>query len=348
MSTVEEFAKRFGKPRRTIAWGASLGGMITTGLAERHGHRFAGALSMWGAGRRRRQLEQHPRPDLRHPNPADDVQHAARRPARPGLRARVGGRADLGTRRRTGHSPGPGPHRARRGTAQHPGVDHRVVAGAGARRLRHRTTQPVRAVAQHHLHRAARPPGGGDLGWWQHVVEHRSELRTPARPLRRPPRSRGALRPRGTVAHGGPRDPCQGTSDLGRSGRGGVHDPLPDVHRTTGHPAVHDPHHRGRGRAGAGPARLRRRGTRRRLREVAPSGVRPSRRPLHLHHRGDHGGVGRTGEAGGHRPVARYGPERAERLGGTARPRRDARIPDLPAGTVPAALRPRTVTEVAD
>ncbi|GGP34021.1 alpha/beta hydrolase family protein [Saccharothrix coeruleofusca] len=48
LSTVDEFAKRFGKPRRTIAWGASLGGMITTGLAERHGHRFDGALAMCG------------------------------------------------------------------------------------------------------------------------------------------------------------------------------------------------------------------------------------------------------------------------------------------------------------
>ena len=35
-------------PRRTIAWGTSLGGMITTGLAERHGHRFAGTLAMCG------------------------------------------------------------------------------------------------------------------------------------------------------------------------------------------------------------------------------------------------------------------------------------------------------------
>ena len=31
-----------------MAWGTSLGGMITTGLAERHGHRFAGALAMCG------------------------------------------------------------------------------------------------------------------------------------------------------------------------------------------------------------------------------------------------------------------------------------------------------------
>lgn len=48
VSTVDEFVDRFGRPRRAIAWGTSLGGMITTGLAERYGHRFAGALAMCG------------------------------------------------------------------------------------------------------------------------------------------------------------------------------------------------------------------------------------------------------------------------------------------------------------
>jgi hypothetical protein len=48
LSTLDVFADRFGSPRRTIAWGTSLGGMITTGLAGRHGHRFAGALAMCG------------------------------------------------------------------------------------------------------------------------------------------------------------------------------------------------------------------------------------------------------------------------------------------------------------
>ncbi|MPZ79194.1 MAG: hypothetical protein GEV28_01845 [Actinophytocola sp.] len=49
VATLEdEFADRFGRPRRAIAWGTSLGGMITTGLAERHGRRFAGALAMCG------------------------------------------------------------------------------------------------------------------------------------------------------------------------------------------------------------------------------------------------------------------------------------------------------------
>ena len=48
IATIDLFRERFGRPRRTIAWGTSLGGMITTGLAERHGHRFAGTLAMCG------------------------------------------------------------------------------------------------------------------------------------------------------------------------------------------------------------------------------------------------------------------------------------------------------------
>jgi len=48
LATLDLFVERFGPARRTIAWGTSLGGMITTGLAERHGHRFAGTLAMCG------------------------------------------------------------------------------------------------------------------------------------------------------------------------------------------------------------------------------------------------------------------------------------------------------------
>jgi len=48
MSTLDVFTAQFGRARRTIAWGTSMGGMITTGLAERFGHRFAGALAMCG------------------------------------------------------------------------------------------------------------------------------------------------------------------------------------------------------------------------------------------------------------------------------------------------------------
>lgn len=48
MSTLDTFTARFGRPAKAIAWGTSMGGMITTGLAERYGHRFAGALAMCG------------------------------------------------------------------------------------------------------------------------------------------------------------------------------------------------------------------------------------------------------------------------------------------------------------
>lgn len=48
IATLDLFRRQFGPPRRTIAWGTSMGGMITTGLAERYGHRFAGTLGMCG------------------------------------------------------------------------------------------------------------------------------------------------------------------------------------------------------------------------------------------------------------------------------------------------------------
>lgn len=42
------FDDTFGKPKRTFAWGHSLGGMITAGLVQRHPRRFDGALPMCG------------------------------------------------------------------------------------------------------------------------------------------------------------------------------------------------------------------------------------------------------------------------------------------------------------
>jgi pimeloyl-ACP methyl ester carboxylesterase len=42
------FDHTFGKPKRTIAWGHSLGGMITAGLVQQHPNRFDGALPMCG------------------------------------------------------------------------------------------------------------------------------------------------------------------------------------------------------------------------------------------------------------------------------------------------------------
>lgn len=48
LATLDRFQARFGPARRTIAWGTSMGGMITTGLAERFGGRFDGAVAMCG------------------------------------------------------------------------------------------------------------------------------------------------------------------------------------------------------------------------------------------------------------------------------------------------------------
>jgi pimeloyl-ACP methyl ester carboxylesterase len=48
LGALDEFRARFGPARRTIAWGTSMGGLITTGFAERHGQRFDGAVAMCG------------------------------------------------------------------------------------------------------------------------------------------------------------------------------------------------------------------------------------------------------------------------------------------------------------
>ncbi|MEE6260327.1 alpha/beta hydrolase [Plantactinospora sonchi] len=48
LSALDEFRARFGTARRTIAWGTSMGGMITTGLAERYSQGFDGTVTMCG------------------------------------------------------------------------------------------------------------------------------------------------------------------------------------------------------------------------------------------------------------------------------------------------------------
>ena len=45
---LDEFARHLGKPRRVIAWGHSLGGIVTAGLVQLHPDRFAAALPMCG------------------------------------------------------------------------------------------------------------------------------------------------------------------------------------------------------------------------------------------------------------------------------------------------------------
>ncbi|MFV2117627.1 prolyl oligopeptidase family serine peptidase [Streptomyces sp. Act-28] len=48
LATLDLFTERYGTARRTFAWGTSYGGLVTTALAERHGDRFDGSLSMCG------------------------------------------------------------------------------------------------------------------------------------------------------------------------------------------------------------------------------------------------------------------------------------------------------------
>lgn len=48
VALVALFTRRIGPPRRVIAWGSSLGGLISVGLAEQYPHRFSGALPMCG------------------------------------------------------------------------------------------------------------------------------------------------------------------------------------------------------------------------------------------------------------------------------------------------------------
>ena len=48
IALLDWFDSHVGKPRRVIAWGGSLGGIITAGLVQEHPDRFAGALPVCG------------------------------------------------------------------------------------------------------------------------------------------------------------------------------------------------------------------------------------------------------------------------------------------------------------
>jgi dienelactone hydrolase len=48
IALLDYFVRRIGAPRRTIAWGTSLGGSITAGLVQLYPTRFTGALPMCG------------------------------------------------------------------------------------------------------------------------------------------------------------------------------------------------------------------------------------------------------------------------------------------------------------
>src|SRR5436190_2947952 len=48
VALLDLFAAQVGAPQRTIAWGDSLGGLVTAGLVQRYPGRFAGALPLCG------------------------------------------------------------------------------------------------------------------------------------------------------------------------------------------------------------------------------------------------------------------------------------------------------------
>lgn len=48
IGTLDAFGQRYGPPARTIAWGHSLGGIITAGLIQQYPRRFSAALPMCG------------------------------------------------------------------------------------------------------------------------------------------------------------------------------------------------------------------------------------------------------------------------------------------------------------
>ncbi len=48
MALLDFFSAHVGKPKRVVAWGVSLGGIITAGLVQLHPDRFAGAMPLCG------------------------------------------------------------------------------------------------------------------------------------------------------------------------------------------------------------------------------------------------------------------------------------------------------------
>src|SRR5258707_12988091 len=48
VALLDLFNHSFSKPKRVIAWGGSLGGIITAGLVHLHPDRFAGAIPLCG------------------------------------------------------------------------------------------------------------------------------------------------------------------------------------------------------------------------------------------------------------------------------------------------------------
>ena len=195
ISTLNVFDEQVGTPARTIAWGHSLGGIITAGLIQDYPNRFSAALPMCGvlsggvatwntALDAEFAFQQLIDPSVQVVNITDPTANLSC-----GRAGRHHGAADRA---------GPGPARARRRARRHAGLVHPAVARAGRDRLRgageqpvpvgHRGRLPVRVRAAGR----ARGPGGR-----QPVLEHRRELLRPAGQVGRPPRGHRAVPGRG-------------------------------------------------------------------------------------------------------------------------------------------------------
>ena len=148
LEVLDVFAGEVGEPTRTIAWGSSLGGLVTAALLERSPDRFDGGLSLCGVlaggvGLWNTYLDSAVRAaDVARPRRADRPRrhHAIRSPAST--------RCSAGARRRPGDAGGPGPHRPRRGGRRHPRLDRRRQPAARPRRRRQRSRPPSSSTSQ--------------------------------------------------------------------------------------------------------------------------------------------------------------------------------------------------------
>ena len=237
---------RSASPSRTIAWGHSLGGIITAGLIQQFPDRFTAALPMCGvlsggvatwntALDSAFAFQQLVDPSVQVVNISIDPKNPDREPSE----------RDQGGHRRAGH-----PGRARPAGAvcrarRRARLVHPAVARAGRDRLRrpgaepvpvgHAGRLPVRVPAQGR----ARGPGGR-----QPVLEHRRQLRRPAGQVGRLPRGRGPVQGRAPEPGRGPGQAEPRQAHLGQAVRGELPDQQHHLQRAAGHPGAHHAHHR--------------------------------------------------------------------------------------------------------
>jgi pimeloyl-ACP methyl ester carboxylesterase len=129
IGTLDAFDQAFRTPTRTVAWGHSLGGIITAGLIQRYPGRFSAALPMCGVlsggvATWNTALERRVRlPAADRPLGPDRQHHEPHR--QPDRRHR-------GRDRGTADAAGPGPAGADGRARRHPGLVHSAVIRATA------------------------------------------------------------------------------------------------------------------------------------------------------------------------------------------------------------------------